>query len=200
MIDPETSATLMEEDSQQILPTMILTHTPIWVQVMFFGALLSAIMSTASGTLLAPSVVFAENIVKSLLPHMTDKKLLLLIRGTVVGFAGLVLIYAFNSERDIFSMVEDAYKVTLAGAFVPLAAGVYWKRANTAGATLSILFGVGTWLLMEKFSPEGEGICPPQLAGLLAATIGMVIGGLFGKPGNSARQYLPPESKEETIH
>ncbi len=200
MLDPETSAKLMEEDSQQILPTMILTHTPIWVQVMFFGALLSAIMSTASGTLLAPSVVFAENIVKSLLPNMTDKKLLHLIRGTVVGFSGLVLLYAFNSERDIFSMVEDAYKVTLAGAFVPLAAGVYWKRANTAGATLSILFGVGTWLLMEKFSPEGEGICPPQLAGLLAATIGMIVGGYFGKPGNSAQQHVPPEQQAETLH
>ncbi|OIN86524.1 MAG: sodium:solute symporter [Alphaproteobacteria bacterium CG1_02_46_17] len=189
MIDPETTAKLMEEDSQQILPTMILNHTPIWVQVMFFGALLSAIMSTASGTLLAPSVVFAENIVKSLLPHMTDKKLLHLIRGTVVGFSGLVLVYAFNSERDIFSMVEDAYKITLAGAFVPLAAGVYWKRANTAGATLSIIFGVGTWLLMEKFSPEGDGICPPQLAGLLAATFGMILGGYIGKPAGTEQHH-----------
>ncbi|MDD3020101.1 MAG: sodium:solute symporter family protein [Alphaproteobacteria bacterium] len=189
MIDPETTAKLMEEDSQQILPTMILNHTPIWVQVMFFGALLSAIMSTASGTLLAPSVVFAENIVKSLLPHMTDKKLLHLIRGTVVGFSGLVLVYAFNSERDIFSMVEDAYKITLAGAFVPLAAGVYWKRANTAGATLSIIFGVGTWLLMEKFSPEGDGVCPPQLAGLLAATFGMILGGYIGKPAGTEQHH-----------
>ncbi len=197
MIDPETTAKLMEEDSQQILPTMILNHTPIWVQVMFFGALLSAIMSTASGTLLAPSVVFAENIVKSLLPHMTDKKLLHLIRGTVVGFSGLVLVYAFNSERDIFSMVEDAYKITLAGAFVPLAAGVYWKRANTAGATLSIIFGVGTWLLMEKFSPEGDGVCPPQLAGLLAATFGMILGGYIGKPAGTEQHHHQFQHEEK---
>lgn len=196
LLDPDTTSSLMEEDSQRVLPSMILTHTPIWVQVMFFGALLSAIMSTASGTLLAPSVVFAENIVKGLLPHMTDKKLLHLIRGTVVGFAGLVLVYAFNSERNIFSMVEDAYKVTLAGAFVPLAAGVYWKRANTAGATLSIIFGVGTWLLMEKFSPEGEGVCPPQLAGLLASTIGMIIGGYFGKPAGTEPHHKILADKE----
>ena len=189
LLDPETTSKLIETDSQQILPTMILEHTPIWVQVMFFGALLSAIMSTASGTLLAPSVVFAENIVKGLMPVMTDKKLLYLIRGTVVGFSGLVLVYALNSEKNIFSMVEDAYKITLAGAFVPLAAGVYWKRANTAGATLSIIFGVGTWLLMEKFSPEGEGICPPQLGGLFAAAIGMMIGGFIGKPAETEHHH-----------
>jgi len=199
LIDAETSAKLMEEDSQRILPSMILTHTPVWVQVMFFGALLSAIMSTASGTLLAPSVVFAENILKPLLPpHMADKKLLHMIRGTVVGFSGLVLVYAFNSERDIFSMVEDAYKVTLAGAFVPLAAGVYWKRANTAGATLSIILGVGTWLLMEKFSPEGEGICPPQLAGLGAAIIGMIIGGYIGRPAGTEPHHQEQARQEQS--
>lgn len=182
LLDADLTAKMIEEDSQKVLPSMILTHTPVWVQVMFFGALLSAIMSTASGTLLAPSVVFAENILKGVLPPMSDQKLLHIIRGTVVGFAGIVLVYAFNSERNIFSMVEDAYKVTLAGAVVPLAAGLFWKRANTAGATLSIVLGVGVWLLMEKISPEGEGVCPPQLAGLAAAIIGMMIGGYLGKP------------------
>jgi SSS family solute:Na+ symporter len=196
LVDEQLAASILEEDSQLLLPTMILNHTPVWVQVMFFGALLSAIMSTASGTLLAPSVVFSENIMKGLLPHMTDKQLLHLIRGSVVGFAGLVLIYAFNSERDIFGMVEDAYQVTLCGAFVPLAAGVYWKRANTAGATLSILLGVGTWLMLLNVMPDEcpadpselgglakiACVCPPQLAGLFAAIIGMVIGGFIGKP------------------
>jgi SSS family solute:Na+ symporter len=180
IIDPDATAQMMEEDSQRVLPSMILTHTPVWVQVMFFGALLSAIMSTASGTLLAPSVVFAENILKGMLPKMTDKKLLNLIRGSVVGFSGLVLLYAFNSDRNIFSMVEDAYKVTLAGAVVPLAFGVYWKRANTAGAVLSIIMGIGTWIGLEIIAPDG--MWPPQLAGFLMSVTGMLIGGYVGKP------------------
>ena len=40
-------------------------------RVVFFGALLSAIMSTASGTLLAPSTVFTENLLRPLLPQQT---------------------------------------------------------------------------------------------------------------------------------
>ncbi|MCM2343723.1 MAG: sodium:solute symporter family protein [Alphaproteobacteria bacterium] len=179
IIDPGLVEKWLAEDSQMILPNLIMTHTPVLVQIMFFGALLSAIMSTASGTLLAPSAMFAENIVKGTMPHLTDRQFLLLLRCTVVGFAGLVVFYALKSDLSIFAMVENAYKVTLAGAFVPLLAGVYWKRANTAGATLSIILGVGSWLFLEFTAPEG--VMPPQLAGLFFALIGMAIGGFVGR-------------------
>lgn len=60
-------------------------------------------------------------------------------------------------------MVENAYKVTLVEAFVPLVFGLYWARANNSGALFSISFGIVSWLLMEKF--YAAGIWPPQLVG-----------------------------------
>src|SRR5690606_5443766 len=71
MIDPQMTATLMAQDSQLVLPTYVLNYMPFWLQAVFFGALLSVIMSTASGTLLAPSVTFTENILKNFMPGMT---------------------------------------------------------------------------------------------------------------------------------
>ncbi|MFK7967707.1 MAG: sodium:solute symporter family protein [Rickettsiaceae bacterium] len=59
-------------DQQRILVDYIFKETPVFLQVLFFGALLSAIMSTASGTLLAPSALFAENILKESL-KLTDR-------------------------------------------------------------------------------------------------------------------------------
>lgn len=179
LIEPETVKQQLETDSQIILPSLILNHTPVWIQIFFFGAVLSAIMSTASGTLLAPSVTFAENIARGFFPNMDDKAFLKLIRFSVLGFAAVVLAISLNSELSIFEMVENAYKVTLAGAIVPLFAGIYWKRANTNGAICSIVLGIGTWLLCELIAPEGEGICPPQLAGFAASAIAMVLGSLL---------------------
>ncbi len=179
VIDPALVNQWLESDSQMVLPQLILIHTPVYVQVLFFGALLSAIMSTASGTLLAPSAMFSENILRGTLPHLSDKTFLLILRVTVVCFAGLVLLYAINSELSIFGMVENAYQVTLVGAFVPLFAGVYWKRANTAGATLSIVMGVMAWLFLLFAIPEG--VMPPQLGGFIFAIIGMLLGGFLGK-------------------
>ncbi|RJF97681.1 sodium:solute symporter family protein [Noviherbaspirillum saxi] len=184
LIDPKMVQTLLDKDAQMILPTLILNNTPLFAQVMFFGALLSAIMSTASGTLLAPSITLTGNVIRELYP-MDDKQLLFATRVVVVCFAVAVTIFALMSQgTSIYDMVGNAYKVTLVSAFVPLVMGLYWKRANTQGALLAVIGGLATWLLMENFG--GESIWPPQLVGLLVSFGGMIAGSLapqvLGRP------------------
>ncbi len=181
LVDPGMTATLLAEDAQLVLPTFVKLHLPFYAQIIFYGALLSVIMSTASGTLLAPAVTISENIIKEFLPHhrMSQKALLIVTRGVVVAFAVLVVTYSLwslESQTSIHEMVANAYKVTLACAFVPLLAGIYWKRATNTGAGLSIVFGLAAWIAMEFIAPEAA--LPPQFAGLIASAIGMVAGSL----------------------
>ncbi|MFT3804668.1 MAG: sodium:solute symporter family protein [Burkholderiaceae bacterium] len=184
LIDPALVARYRETDTQQILPQFIIAHAPVAAQILFFGALLSAIKSCASATLLAPSVTFAENILKPLLPRRDDRQFLRLMRIVVVGFTALVLVYSMNTDASIFRMVESAYKVTLVGAFVPLAAGVYWKRANAVGGMASMFCGLAVWIAMELVAPEAA--VPPQLAGLIASIAGMVIGSSWQRRAEAA--------------
>ena len=177
LIDPAMVSELIDNDSQLILPTLIMNHTPVLAQVMFFGALLSAIMSTASGTLLAPSVTFTENILKGIIGHQSDRHFLWTMRTVVVCFSVAVTLFALMSSASIYEMVGNAYKVTLVSAFVPLVFGLYWKRANTQGALFAISAGVTSWLLLEVFNSDG--IWPPQLAGLLMSALGMLAGSLL---------------------
>ena len=176
MINPDLVAQYLESDAQMILPKLIMGHAPMFAQIMFFGALLSAIKSCASATLLAPSVTFAENIVRGLFRHLTDRALLRIMRITVLVFTVIVTLFAMNSQLSIFKMVESAYKVTLVAAFVPLAFGVYWSRANSLGGLLAVLGGLVTWISCEMLVPAA--ILPPQLAGLIASVAGMLLGGL----------------------
>ncbi|MBA4743416.1 MAG: sodium:solute symporter family protein, partial [Azoarcus sp.] len=180
LIDPAMVERFMNEDSQLILPNLIVGYMPFTAQVVFFGALISVIMSTASGTLLAPSVTFSENIVRGFWPSMTDRQLLLTTRLAVCAFCAMVALYAVSTTATIHHMVESAYRVTLAGAFVPLVAGLFWKRANNLGATLAVVLGIGTWLVLELFVPEGD--VEPQLYGLVVSAIGMIVGGYAGQP------------------
>jgi solute:Na+ symporter, SSS family len=167
--------------AQRILPTLILTKMPFWAQVLFFGALLSAIKSTASATLLAPSTSFVENIYKQFKPGLTDKQELFAFRVTLFIFTGCVLGYAIASKgTPIYEMVSGAYQVTLVGAFIPLVCGLYWKRATRYGAIASIVLGIMTWLIV-MFTPLGEQF-PAQLAGVLMAIVGMVGGSFVSKP------------------
>lgn len=177
LIDPKMVTELMGKDSQLILPSLIINHLPFYAQIVFYGALLSVIMSTASGTLLAPSVTIAENVLKGMVGELSDKQFLWMTRGVVVCFALLVTGYSVFNDSSIQNMVENAYKVTLVAAFVPLVGGLYWKRATTQGAALAVVAGIATWLGCEFMSPEG--LWPPQLAGFVASASGMVIGSLM---------------------
>ena len=176
IISPDLVKQYLYTDPQMILPKLILNHAPLIAQVMFFGALLSAIKSCASATLLAPSVTFAENIVRGFFKHLSDQDLLKVMRITVLCFTLVVTFFAINSNLSIFKMVENAYKVTLVAAFVPLAFGVYWSRANSLGGLLSVVCGLVVWISCEVLAPQA--ILPPQLAGLMASIIGMLLGGL----------------------
>jgi solute:Na+ symporter, SSS family len=178
LISPEMVAELTESDPQMILPRLVMEKAPLFAQVMFFGALLSAIKSCASATLLAPSVTFTENLLKPMLGQKTDRQMLLLMRIVTLSFTVLVTLYAMYSKASIFKMVENAYQITLVMAFVPLACGVYWRRSTNQGALLSIFFGVSTWLTVLIGGPEDPFI-PAQLAGLIASVIGMVAGSLL---------------------
>lgn len=178
LVDPTTFTSLLAEDSQLVLPTLILRHTPVFAQIVFFGAVLSAVMSCASATLLAPSVMLSENVIKGLLPQLNDWELLRVMRLVVVAFAALVLIIALSSSASIYQLVVNTYKVTLVAAFVPLCAGLFWPRATTQGALCALAAGLMTWLGLELFGPS-DSIWPPQLVGLLAAAAGMVAGSLL---------------------
>jgi solute:Na+ symporter, SSS family len=178
LIDPKMVADLIDTDPQLILPTLVLKHAPLFAQVMFFGALLSAIKSCASATLLAPSVTFTENILRPMIGKMSDHKLLRLMRIVTLTFTVLVTLYAINSKLSIFKMVENAYQITLVMAFVPLACGVYWKRATNQGALLSIFLGLTTWLAILIVGPE-DPFLPAQFAGVIASAVGMVAGSLM---------------------
>lgn len=185
LIDPKMVADLLAKgDTQHILPSLVVGHLPLFAQVVFYGALLSVIMSTASGTLLAPSVTISENILKGFVGRLDDKHFLWMTRGVVAAFTACVTLYALwslETETGIHQMVENAYKVTLVIAFTPLVAGIYWKRANAQGAMLAILLGTLTWIPMELLAPEGEGMIPPQFAGFVMSVFGMAIGSLMPK-------------------
>ena len=143
VIDPGYAKLFAAEDAreiQRILPDLILNKTPLWAQILFFGALLSAILSTASGAIIAPTSLFTENVLRPFMRNMSDRQFLILLRVILVTFSLAALLFALNSRSTMYEMVQNAYKVTLVSCIVPLAAGIYWKRATNLGAMLAVVF------------------------------------------------------------
>ena len=192
LVMPDVSGRMLAEDPQQLLPTMIRDYMPMWLRVLFFGAVLSAVMSTASATILAPSTTFVENVLKNF-THISEKNEIRTMRATVLVFTLLVLVYALSVEGTaIYDMVAMAYQFPVVGAFWPLVMGLYWKKATRLGAISSILLGGATWIILTV-TPLGE-VFPSVLGGFIVAGIGMIGGSLI--PVKSNRRYVALWARE----
>jgi SSS family transporter len=187
LIDPGYAELFRNEDAreiQRILPSLVLEKTPVWAQVLFFGALLSAILSTASGALIAPTALFTENVIRPFAREMSDRQFLLLLRVVLVTFTLAALLFAINSRSTMYEMVQNAYKVTLVSCLVPLVAGIYWRRSSYPGAVLSVGLGLVSWMIAEAVAADAT--VPPQLVGLAFSALGMALGSYL--PAARARE------------
>lgn len=186
MIDVSHLELFAGEDArevQKILPGLILKETPIWCQVLFFGALLSAILSTASGTLLAPTSILTENVLQQFTQHFSDRTMLWTLRLMLVAVAGMGTYISVTSQKSMYELVESGYGVTLVLAIVPLTFGIYWKKSSTQGAVLSMLLAIPTWVAAQyTYDTESAELwrhVPPSLYGMGASMVGMIVGSLM---------------------
>ncbi len=139
---------LLDIDPQLMLPTMIMEHANLPTKVLFFGALLSAIMSTASAAVLAPASVLSENLIKPYVRNLSDMGFLWLTRACVVIVSLVSLGFALSGE-SIYHLVASSSALSLVSLFVPLTAGLYFKGSNSASAIASMLSGFFSWALLE---------------------------------------------------
>ncbi len=181
LIDSSLVERIMAVDGEALIPALIQQELPLFAQIVFYGALVGVILGTSASTLLAPSFMLSENVLRGLFPRpLSDKQMLLLTRSVIVSFALLVCVYALQArelDAGLHDMVEAAYKVTLVVAFVPLVAGLFWRKANNRGAWVSVLLGLTVWINGEIWLSESE--VGAQWWGLIAAILGMVVGSLL---------------------
>lgn len=164
-------------DTQLALPGMVLAHANMPVQILFFGSLLSAIMSTTSSAILAPAAIFSENLVKPLARHrFTDKHFLAITRFAVLGFAVIATVVACL-RTNIYELVGESSILSLVSLFAPMLLGLYWKRASSAGALLAMVTGMVTWLIAKQI----ELPWPELVPALVVSMISMIAGSLIWK-------------------
>jgi SSS family solute:Na+ symporter len=170
------------DDNQMLIPNMVLRQGGLPLQILFFGALLSAILSVSSGAILAPATIFGENIYRFFRPDISDKTLLLTIRLAVVVITLICVWMTAARDVNIFELVGESSAFSLVSLFVPLTAGLYWKPANTLGCILSMIVGIVVWFICLAIETEYSAM----IYGLLASTAGMITGALIpGKTGEN---------------
>jgi solute:Na+ symporter, SSS family len=150
--------------------------------LMFFLAIISAVLSTIVSAVMAPSAVMAQNLISPALQKIYGESLsvstqLLLQRLCVVFVSAASVLLAFQGT-GAYELVQGSYSMGLVGLFVPFVFGLHKARAPKAAAMASMLAGIGLWtlhfvcdweFLFEPWLIEHGFAFPHELAGLLAS-------------------------------
>jgi Na+/proline symporter len=166
---------LAQGDTQLALPNMVLQHASLPIQILFFGSLLSAIMSTTSSAILAPAAIFSENLIKPLAKErFTDKQLLHITRISVLIFSCIATVMACL-RSNIYELVGESSVLSLVSLFAPLVLGLYWKRANSTGALSAMILGTATWAIFEFIDTDWPSLLPATLVSFVAMIGGSLL-------------------------
>lgn len=168
---------LLAGDAQYALLQLVGGHAPFWLQACFYGALLSAVFSTCSGALLAPSSILAENFFKPLfLRDATDRSLLRASRIAVVLMALVATTLTFFSD-SIYDLVAESSVLGAVSILVPMLYALFGNKPSAAGAVLSMSLGLAAYVLREYWYVDNP--VPSLFMGMGLSWIGMLAGNLL---------------------
>ena len=162
------------ENIQALIPSLVNLMTSLPVQILFYGAMISAILSTSSGAMLAPATVIGENLIKPYATNLSDKRLLLYTRLSVILVAAISCYFAFD-DSDIVGLVVASLSLILVCLFAPFTFGLFWKKASITGAWAAILFGGSTWLFCYIYNTRID----PTIYGTAISCLSMILGSII---------------------
>ena len=194
------AAALLPEDAigQDAYAAVAEYALPVGLSGIVLAAAVAAMMSTASGALIACATVARADVTPLVLRmfgkkedaigegnpehDVKENRLFVLILGIVATLVAMVL-------SDVIAALTIAYDILVGGLFVAILGGLVWKRGNGAGAVASMIVGtivtlasMGIYAGIYGDLLSGIYANEPIYWGLLSSAIIYVVVSLATKP------------------
>jgi len=167
--------TLMDSDNgQNIVPSLVGMMASQSVQILFYGAMISAILSTCSGAMLAPATIIGGNLIKPYASKFPDRRLLFFTRLSVIVVAAVSCFFAYY-DTNIIGLVEASLSLVLVCLFAPFTFGLFWSKASVAGAWSAMISGGLGWLFCFTLDTSID----PIIYGFILSCLSMLLASLI---------------------
>lgn len=170
-------------DADRVFLAVMEAEFPPVIRGIAVAGVLAAVMSTTDALLLACASALAHDLVGGALGIRLGARGEARVRvASTVVLGGLALFWALSPPALLSRFYTAGIGLLSAGLFVPLIAGLWWKRANRSGGVAALVVGSGTYLVLLL----GGGPSPILIA-LPASLAAMLIGGWFGAPESAEK-------------
>ncbi len=161
-----------------VMPLLIKNYLDPVSVVILTLTILSAVLSTITSALLAPSSILAHNFLKK---YFKNSSTLVLCRYAVLAVTAVSVLIAFMGE-NVYGLLESSYAIGLVGFFAPLVIGLYSKKLNETACLISM--GAGLLFWMPELFIETD--WPLALLGLLMSFVTYYVSYFFLRQRNPA--------------
>ena len=184
--------------SKQLLVDIAINNVPETIGILLILGIIGASMSTAAGVILDLANVITRNLVqRNMKSKWSNQTMLRFSRLIAIPTMAAAVTFAYIHPEP-GTLLILAFDIVLAGCFVPLFLGIYWKKANTLGAISSIISGAVIRLTLFFIIPESLAGLDTLLSPLFSGTIFVVVSLATQKispPISGAIDYVPTEEE-----
>jgi cation/acetate symporter len=181
-----------------VLATPEIAGLPYVISGLVAAGGMAAAMSTADGLLLAIANALSHDLYYKILDPKADTRTRLIVARVLlvlIGVAGALV--ASLRLTGILGAVAWAFCFACSGLFFPLVLGVWWKRANRAGALAGMImgFGSGSAYLYYVFAAGGTPILGLDhlrfgIVGMAFSLVSMVVVSLLTEAPDAETQNM----------
>ncbi|MGO1054377.1 sodium:solute symporter [Crossiella sp. CA198] len=172
------------ESRDRAFATIVTEALPVGLKGLVLAAALAAVMSTASGALIACATVAGNDLWPRLRrnPAAGDDLRTTRLFTLVLGLLGVAIACLVS---DVVTALDVAYNLLVGGLLVPILGGLVWRRATRTGALAAMTLGGLTVVgCMAYFGLSAQ---EPIYLGLLVGLISFVAVSLLTPPDDPAR-------------
>jgi Na+/proline symporter len=149
--------------------------------ISYVGFAMIPVMLGIIASVTMPGLANSESVVPALaLEHLhplplikrnpSERTQLMVIRLAIPVGGFLAVSFALNAG-SVFDTVLDANVLMLAAVIAPFILGMWWKKANRAGALSGMSAGIATWLAVSTFAAG----LPADLLGFVSCVVVMLV-------------------------
>jgi solute:Na+ symporter, SSS family len=135
-------------DAEMGLPLFLKSILPVGLMGLMMSAYFSAIMSTADSCLMAASGNLLTDILQKFFKISNDHKTILRFSQILTLVIGIIALLLASAMGNVLELMLYSYAFMVSGLFVPVLAGLFWKRTTSQAAFISMLAGGGTTLFL----------------------------------------------------
>jgi len=184
--------------NKDLLVDMALNNVPEIVGILLILGIVGASMSTAAGVVLDLSNIITRNLIQKYSASVnSNKKILNLSRLIAIPTMILATTVAYFHPKPGILLIL-AFDIVLAGCFVPLFLGIYWKRANSIAAITSIICGALLRIILFLLVPVSLSGLDTILTPILICILFIVVSNNtqnISKPKFEIINYVPDEEE-----